>query len=50
MTLPGDEEKLRLVPVLTTLLRLSPAEIEQLNKSIQGAKVFIFTCGEADRS
>ncbi len=36
MTLPGNEEKLRLVPVVTTLLRLSPAEVEQLQKSIQG--------------
>ncbi|TRY67564.1 hypothetical protein TCAL_02305 [Tigriopus californicus] len=35
ITLPGNEEKIRLVPVLTTILKLSPKEIETLQKTIQ---------------
>jgi len=36
VTLPGNDEKLRLVPVLTTILKLSPAEVQQIQTSIQG--------------
>ena len=36
MTLPGNVEKIRLLPILSTILKLSPAEIQTLQKTIQG--------------
>jgi len=38
LTLPGSSEKTSLVPVLSTILRLSPAEIETVQKSIEVAE------------
>ena len=32
----GSAEKSRLVPVLSTILKLSPAEIETIQKTING--------------
>ena len=33
VTLPRGEERSRLVPVLTTLLRLSPAEVQEVHQT-----------------
>ena len=34
--MPGSDEKARLVPVVSTILKLSPAEIETIQKTING--------------
>lgn len=34
VTLPGSAEKSRLIPVLSTILRLSPAEVESIQKVV----------------
>ena len=34
--MPSGDEKVRLLPVLSTILKLSPAEMEQIQKSING--------------
>ena len=36
VTMPGTDEKLRLVPVVSTILKLSPEEIKAVQQSIQG--------------
>ena len=36
LTMPGGEEKVRLIPVLTTILKLSPAEVKQVHEAING--------------
>ena len=37
--MPGSDEKARLVPVLSTILKLSPAEVETIQKTINGKKI-----------
>ena len=32
--MPGSDEKARLIPVLSTILKLSPAEVETVQKSV----------------
>ena len=32
--MPGSDEKGRLIPVLSTILKLSPAEIETIQKAV----------------
>ena len=32
--MPGSDEKAQLIPVLSTVLRLSPAEVESIQKSV----------------
>lgn len=34
VTMPGSDEKSRLIPVLSTILRLSPAEVESIQKVV----------------
>ena len=34
VTMPGSDEKARLIPVLSTILKLSPAEIETIQKTV----------------
>lgn len=34
ITLPRGEERSRLVPVLTTLLRLSPSEVQEVSQTL----------------
>ena len=34
--MPSGDEKIRLLPVVSTILKLSPAEMEQIQKSING--------------
>merc|ERR1719211_666800 len=34
VTMPGSDEKTRLIPVLSTILKLSPAEIEIIQKTV----------------
>ena len=36
LTMGGGEEKVRLIPVLTTILKLSPAEVQLVQKAING--------------
>ncbi len=36
LTLRGSDERVRLIPVLTTILKLSPAEVETVQKAING--------------
>ena len=38
ITLPGADERLRLVPVFATILKLSPDEIKAVQQSIRGKK------------
>jgi hypothetical protein len=40
ITLPGTDEKLRLIPVVSTILKLSPEEVSGLQQSIQGTIEF----------
>lgn len=39
ITMPGTDEKLRLVPVVSTILKLSPEEIKAVQQSINGESV-----------
>ena len=41
ITLPGTDEKLRLVPVFATILKLSPEEIKAVQHSIRGESVAV---------
>ena len=41
ITMPGTDEKLRLVPVVSTILKLSPEEIKAVQHSIRGESVVV---------
>ena len=50
ITLPGTDEKLRLVPVFATILKLSPEEIKAVQHSIRGESVGRSRSVRADRA
>lgn len=50
LTLPGSSEKTSLVPVLSTILRLSPSEVQTVQRSIEAAEASNTVAQNADEA